>query len=692
MNVLCTAVLLLLAGVATAQAPSGSRAETQQPAQPAAVKSFDLSAIDKTADPCTDFYQYACGNWIQNNPVPSSERRWSRSFSALQERNLYLLWRQLDAAAKNPQGPLQKQYGDYYAACLNTDLAEKKGLEPLRPALKQIADLHDARNLASVIGELAAQGFSAEMFQFSVGQDKTDASKQIASLSQGGMSLPDRQYYLGEHFRYTRTQFIRHMTAMFMLAGDTDHEAFNEARAVLTIETSLALGAANDMEVRDTGKYYHLYSASDFQKLAPAFDFGVYFKSVNAGRFDTLNVATPDFFRALNGLVGRQPIDTWKSYLRWHVLTALAQDLPKGYRDQDFFFFGQRIAKQKEPLPRWKQCTEMTDAALGDAVTQDWVKRNFTPSSKASMDRLVATLEKSLSDEIKTLPWMGDDTRKAAEEKLSMIRNQIGYPEKWRDYSALNVDRDDLIGNTLRSAIFRRGSMLSKLGKPVDDQEWEATPVAVNAYYSPSMNSVNFPAAILQPPFLDPAIDPAVNYGAIGVVAGHELTHAFDDQGAKFDGKGNLRDWVTPADRKKFVEQTNCEAAQYGGAVAAPGDDDDDAPRQNLTGKFALRENTADNGGLRIAYLALRDTLAAEGKSVDDKIDGYTEKQRFFLGFAQVWCENEEKQHRKKPLIDPHLSGSWRVNSTVQNFEEFGRAFRCTKGQPMYPVSSCRVW
>jgi putative endopeptidase len=692
MNVFCTAVFLLIAGVAMAQAPSGSQAETQQPTPAPAVKSFDLSAIDKTTDACTDFYQYACGNWMKNNPVPSSERRWSRSFSALRERNLYLLWQELDAAAKNPQSPLQKQYGDYYAACLNTDLVETKGLEPLRPALKRIAELHDAKGLASLISELTAQGFSAEIFQLSVGQDRTDASKQIATISQGGMSLPDRGYYLGEHFRYTRTQFIRHMTAMFILAGDKDKEAFKEAQAVLNIETSLALASANTIDVSGTGKYYHVTEVADFQKLAPDFDFGVYFKGVNAGRFDALNVATPDFFRALNGLIDKQPTDVWKSYLRWHVLTALAQDLPKAYRDQDFFFFGQKIAKRKEPSPRWKQCTEMTDAALGDAVTQDWVKRNFPLSSKASMDRLIATLEESLRDEIKTLSWMSDDTRKAAEEKLSMIRNQIGFPEKWRDYSALNVDRDDAVGNTLRSAVFRRNSMLSKLGRPVDGKEWEATPTTVNASYSSSMNSINLPATIIQPPFFDPEIDPAVNFGGIGVVAGHELTHAFDDQGARFDGKGNLRDWQTPGDRRKFVEQTNCEVAQYGGAAAAPVDDDDETPRQNLNGKLALRENTADQGGLRIAYLALRDTLAAQGKSVDDKIDGYTEKQRFFLGFAQVWCENEDKQPRKKPLIDPHLAGPWRVNGTVQNFEEFGKAFGCTKGQPMYPANACRVW
>jgi putative endopeptidase len=333
----------------------------------------------------------------------------------------------------------------------------------------------------------------------------------------------------------------------------------------------------------------------------------------------------------------------------------------------------------------------MTDQALGEAAGQDWVKENFPPEAKTSMDKLVAALEKSLGDDIKTLPWMSDDTKKAAEQKLAMIRNKIGYPEKWRDYSALKVERDDLVGNVERNAVFQRNYMLNKLGKPVDEKEWGMTPPTVNAYYSSSMNDINFPAGILQPPFFDFKIDPAVNFGGIGVVIGHEMTHGFDDQGSKFDGKGNLREWQTADDRKKFVERTDCEASEYGGFEAAPAHDNQ--PQQKLNGKLTLGENTADNGGLRIAYLALLDTLAAEGKTIDDKIDGYTEKQRYFLGFAQVWCENQTEQSaRQRALTDPHSPGRWRVNGSVQNFDEFGKAFGCTKGQPMYPENACRVW
>jgi putative endopeptidase len=349
------------------------------------------------------------------------------------------------------------------------------------------------------------------------------------------------------------------------------------------------------------------------------------------------------------------------------------------------------LAGQKEPTPRWKECTAMTDRALGEAVGQDWVKENFSPAAKASMDKLVLALEKSLGDDIQTLPWMSEETKKAAEEKLSLIRNKIGYPEKWRDYSALTVKRDDLIGNLRREAVFSRDYRLAKLGKPVDEKEWGMTPPTVNAYYNPGMNDINFPAGILQPPFFDFTIDPAVNFGGIGVVIGHEMTHGFDDQGSKYDGKGNLREWQTPEDRKAFTERTDCEVKEYDGFEAAPAHDD--VPAQKLKGALTLGENTADNGGLRIAYLALLDTLAAEGKSIDDKIDGYTEKQRYFLGFAQVWCQNQtEKAARQAALTDPHSPGRWRVNGTVQNFDEFGKAFGCTKGQPMYPTNSCRVW
>jgi len=686
-------ILIVATAAALAQVPASAQTDDSRPTPPASIKSFDLTAIDKTADPCTDFYQYACGNWVKNNPIPADQVRWARSFSMLGERNRYLLWQELDAAAKDPKTPLETQYGDYFAACMNTDLVEKKGLEPLDPALKRIANLSDAHHLATLIGELASEGDPAPLFRFGVQQDEKDSSKQIAGIGQAGLSLPDRDYYIVDSKRFDaiREQYVEHVTRMFTLAGDSPELAAKEAAFVMEIETALAKASTSRTDMREPENRYHIYSVADFEKLTPDFDFAVYFKDIKVGHFDTLNVATPSFFKAVNELIASEPVDAWKSYFRWHTIHGSADSLPRAFFDENFAFFGKTLQGQKEPTPRWKQCTAATDRALGEAVGQDWVKQNFPPAAKASMDQLVAALEKSLGDDIGTLPWMSDATKKAAEEKLAMIRNKIGYPEKWRDYSALKVKRDDLIGNVHRNAVFARNYDLNKLGKPVDEKEWGMTPPTVNAYYDASMNDINFPAGILQPPFFDFTIDPAVNFGGIGVVIGHEMTHGFDDEGSKYDGKGNLREWQTPEDRKAFTERTDCEVAEYSGFEAAAAHDD--APAQHLNGKLTLGENTADNGGLRIAYLALLDTLAAEGKTINDKIDGYTEAQRYFIGFAQVWCQNQTEQSaRQSALTDPHSPGRWRTNGAVQNFDEFGKAFGCTKGQPMYPVNSCRVW
>jgi putative endopeptidase len=684
-------ILILVAGTALAQ--TTPTADASKPAPPAISKSFDLTAIDKTADPCTDFYQYACGNWVKSNPIPGDQVRWARSFSLLGERNRYLLWQELDAAATNPKSALEKQYGNYFAACMNTDLVERKGLTPLEPAFKRIDALKDAHKLATLMAELEAEGSAAPLFRFGVEQDDKDSSKQIAGIFQGGLSLPDRDYYLvdNKHFAEIRQQYVEHVTKMFVLAGDTPEKAAREAAAVLEIETALAKASTSRTALREPENRYHIYTVADFQKLTPDFDYSVYYKAMQVRPFDTLNVATPDFFKGLNELMAKEPIEAWKAYFRWHTLHDAASYLPKAFFDENFAFFGKTLAGQKEPTPRWKQCSSMTDRALGEAVGQDWVKKNFPPAAKASMDQLVAALEKSLGDDIKTLPWMTDATKKAAEAKLDMIRNKIGYPEKWRDYSALKVERDDLLGNLRRNNVFERNYNLNKLGKPVDEKEWGMTPPTVNAYYNPSMNDINFPAGILQPPFFDFTIDPAVNFGGIGVVIGHEMTHGFDDEGSKYDGQGNLREWQTAQDRKAFTERTDCVANEYSGFEAAPAHDDVSA--QKLNGRLTLGENTADNGGLRIAYMALLDTLATQGKTINDKIDGYTEEQRYFLGFAQVWCQNQTEQaSRQSALVDPHSPGRWRVNGSVQNFDQFGKAFGCTKGQPMFPVSSCRVW
>lgn len=678
---------------ASGQSSLVAAGEDSAPKVPAPVHSFDLDAIDKTADPCTDFYQYACGNWVKNNPVPGDQSRWARSFSLVAERNRYLLWQELDSASKAPKTPLEKKYGDYYAACMNTGLIESKGLKPLESSLSQIAKLKDTKNISDLMAELTSTGYSVNLFRFGVGQDEKDSSKQIAETAQAGLSLPDRDYYLGDSKRYQdiRAKYLAHVAKIFTLAGDTPEKAAEEAAAVMKIETALAKGATSRTELRNPENRYHIYTTKQLEDISPSFSWPVYWKAVGIGHFDTLNVATPEFFKAMNAEIESEPVDAWKAYFRWHLIHSAATDLPKAFFDENFAFYGKVLAGQQEPTPRWKQCTVATDGALGEAVGQDWVKVNFPPAAKASMDQLVAALEKSLGDDIHTLPWMSDATKKAAEEKLSLIRNKIGYPEKWRDYSALKVDRDDAIGNEARTEVFDRNYNLSKLGKPVDEKEWGMTPPTVNAYYSSSMNDINFPAGILQPPFFDASIDPAVNFGGIGVVIGHEMTHGFDDQGSKYDGHGNLREWQTADDRKAFVERTDCEVEEYNGFEASPAHDGMEAA--HLNGKLTLGENTADNGGLRIAYMALQDVLAAQSKTLDDKVDGYTEAQRFFLGFAQVWCQNQTDQSaRQAATVDPHSPGRWRTNGSVQNFDAFGKAFGCKQGAPMYPVKSCRVW
>jgi putative endopeptidase len=691
MRILLSALLLAVAApVCLAQtfATPADNGPTVAPKKPVI---FDLSAIDKSADPCTDFYQYVCGNWKKDNPIPSDQVRWGR-FNELSDRNNYLLYTELKAAADAPKTPLQRQYGDFFGACMNTAEVDKLGVKPLEPELEAIAALSSSKDLAAFNAKQMKRG-GGGFLGVGVTQDQKDSSQQIAATGQGGLTLPDRDYYLNPDARYAtiRKQYTDHMVKMFKLLGDTDDKAVAEANDVMQIETALAKGSMDRVAMRDPANRYHMMSVADLQKLSPNYDWTVYLDGIGMPQVKDIDVMSPGYVATVNQVLTTQPLQAIKAYLRWHALHEAAPLLSKPFEDENFAFFSQTLQGQKEEQPRWKRCTRLTDRALGEAVGQDWVKQNFPPDAKANMEKLVHALEASMAADLKTLPWMSDATKAEARMKLDAITDKIGYPSHWRDYSSVVVKRDDLLGNVERADWFEEKRDLDKLGKPVDPTEWGMTPPTVNAYYNPPQNNINFPAGILQPPFYDNAMDPAVNFGGIGVVIGHEMTHGFDDQGSKYDLHGNVKVWWTPEDLAKFKERTECTAKEYDGFEAAPG--------QNVNGHLTLGENTADNGGLRIAYQALMDVLAKDGAAaepgyVDGKRDGYTPAQRFFITFGQVWCGNKTEQSaRVSAKTDPHSPGEWRTNGSVQNFDEFGKAFGCKVGQPMMPASGgCRTW
>jgi endothelin-converting enzyme/putative endopeptidase len=656
----------------------------QAPEKASSAFGFNVQNIDTTANPCSDFYQYACGSWLKSNPIPADQARWGR-FDQLQERNRDVLREILEAASKPDAGrdATTRLIGDYYAACMDEKAVEAAGLKPLEDELGQIRGLRNKAQLAPVVARLQRGGVEA-MFEFGSMQDFKDSSQVIAQFDQGGLGLPDRDYYLKQDAASAelRRKYVEHVAHIFVLAGETAVAAKADAETVMKIETALAQGSDDLVARRDPEKVYHKMSTREMEALGARFRWKEYLRESGAPEFESINVASPGFLKALNGAIQRFSLADWKTYLTWHLVGGEARLLPEAFVKESFAFYGKTLTGATELRPRWKRCTDLTDGELGEALGKRFVEQTFGAEGKARTLKMVDALEKALGQDLDRLPWMTAETRKQALVKLHAIANKIGYPDKWRDYSSVEIRRDDLLGDTQRADAFEFQRQLNKIGKPVDRLEWGMTPPTVNAYYDPSMNDINFPAGILQPPFYDNAMDDAVNFGGIGMVIGHELTHGFDDQGRQFDAQGNLRDWWTADDAKEFEKRAACIAGEYSKFEVAPG--------AMMNGQLTLGENTADNGGVRVSLMALLNTI---GRADTAKIDGFTPEQRLFLAFGQVWCVNErEEALRLQVKTNPHAPGKQRVNGVVQNMPEFQKAFSCQAGQPMVSANACRVW
>jgi endothelin-converting enzyme/putative endopeptidase len=649
---------------------------------------FSLDNIDKTVDPCVDFYQYACGNWLKNSEIPADQSGWG-SFTELDERNMDIERGILEKAEAGGarRDAVDQRIGDLYGSCMDEKAVDAKGIAPLKPELDRIAAVQDKAALIDEIAHVHLVGPNP-LFNFYSASDLHNADQVIAYIDQGGLTLPDRDYYLKDdnpRMKEMRQHLVEYVTQSFTLAGQTPEQAANSAQTVLRIETALARASMDRTSRRDPKNRDHKMSREEAVALGPNFYLSRYFAAVGAPNFAQINVTNPDFFKQVNAVLESESLDSLKTYVSWHVLSAAAPWLSQPFVEANFKY-RQNLTGQKEIQARWKRCVNLTDRELGEALGERYVDVTFGPEGKHRMLKMVDALETSLAEDIQDLSWMSDETKKQAKVKLDAIRNKIGYPDVYRDYSSVVIKSDDLLGNISRANEFESKREIAKIDKPLDRKEWGMTPPTVNAYYSGSFNEIVFPAGILQPPFFDKTLDDAVNFGGIGLVIGHELTHGFDDQGRKFDPQGNLHDWWTEQDGKEFEKRVSCVADEYSNFVAV-----DDL---KLNGRLTLGENTADNGGARIALMAL-EHMIAEDKSGKEgqKIDGYTPEQRFFLGFGRVWCEKRRPETaRVRVLTDPHSPGKYRVDGVVQNMPEFQKAWGCKAGQPMVAENACHVW
>ena len=651
------------------------------------IPGFDASVMDISADPCMDFYQYACGKFAQKYPIPA-DLPWYNQFENLEEYNRQLLRGILEQAAKpNPsRSPDEQKIGDYYSSCMDTSTINTDGLKPLRAELDRIAALKDKKELPSLIAHYQMIGVTA-FFDFGSMQDYKDATKEIAVADQGGLGLPEKDYYLRDDPKSVklRQEYAQHLTNMLALYGEPKEKAAADAKDILALETAMAKVSMGVVERRDPYKTYHIETVASLASTDPILDWTALIRDTGAPPITTLNVANPAFFQALNGILQQTDMATIRAYLRAHLLDSFASRLPKAFDEENFDFYGRKLEGIPQMQVRWKRCVSATNGALGEALGKVYVEKYFAGNSKQQTLNMVKTIESAMNTDLNSLGWMTPETKARAIQKLNLVTNNIGYPDKWRDYSKLIIKRDEPLGNSVRARDFESRRELNKINKPVDKKEWEMSPPTVNAYYEPHLNSINFPAGILQPAFYDRSAPEEVNYGHIGAVEGHELTHGFDDEGSLYDGYGNLKNWWTPEDKKQFDARTACIVNEYSGFIAVD--------TLHVNGKLTLGENTADNGGLRLAYMAMEAYAAQHRIDLSKKMGGFTPVQQFFIGFAQNWCTNDRPTFiRMLVQTDPHSPNKIRANGVVQNMPEFATAFSCKKGQPMAPVNRCRVW